>query len=149
MEQRKGALFQQLDLSGLEGWSGKDKVATHALLVEYHYIFSLQPGELGCTDLAKHEIKFANNEPFKERFRRIPPPMVGEVHVHMEEMLKVGTIHPSQNPWCNAIMLVCKKDVGLHITLTSTNTQSHQEFSRCRTFLLLGFEGWFLIDSTE
>ena len=68
VEQRKEALFQQLDLSGLEGWSGKDQVAAHALLAEYHYIFSLEPGELGCTDIAKHEIKVADDEPFKERF---------------------------------------------------------------------------------
>ena len=47
VEQRKELLFQQLDLYGLKGWSGKDQVATHALLTEYHDIFSLEPGELG------------------------------------------------------------------------------------------------------
>ena len=105
VEQRKEALFQQLDLSGLEGWSGKDQVAAHALLVEYHNIFSLEPGELGCTDLAKHEIKVTDDEPFKERFQRIPPPMVDEVYAHMKEMLEVGAIHLNQSPWCNTIML--------------------------------------------
>ena len=50
-------LFQQLELSGLEGWSDKNQAATHALLAEYHDIFSLEPGELGCTDLVKHEIR--------------------------------------------------------------------------------------------
>ena len=39
--------------------------------------------------------------------------MVDEVHSHMKEMLVVGTIHSSQSPWCNAIVLVCKKDRGL------------------------------------
>ena len=32
----------------------------------------------------------------------------------MKEMLEAGTIHPSQSPWCNAVVLVCKKDRGLH-----------------------------------
>ena len=52
-------LFQQLDLSGLEGWSNKNQ-ATHALLAEYHNIFSLKPGELGCTDLVKYELLMMN-----------------------------------------------------------------------------------------
>ena len=74
VEQGKEVLFQQLYLSGLEGWPGKDEVATHALLAKYHDIFSLESGEFGCTDLAKHEIKVSDNEPFKERFQRIPHP---------------------------------------------------------------------------
>ena len=72
VEQRKEAFFQQLDLSDLEGWSPKNWAATCTLLAEYHTIFSLEPGELGCTDLAKNEIKVADNEPFEERFWRIP-----------------------------------------------------------------------------
>ena len=68
VEQRREVLFQQLDLSGLEGWSDENQAATHALLAEYHDIFSLEPGELGCTDLVKHEIRVVDEEPFKERF---------------------------------------------------------------------------------
>ena len=55
-EQRREMLFQQVELSGLEGWSDKNQAATKVLLAEYHDIFSLEPGELGCTDLAKNEI---------------------------------------------------------------------------------------------
>ena len=72
VEQRKEALFQQLELSGLEGWSIKNQAAAQALLAKYHDIFSLEPGELGCNDLAKHKIKVIDNEPFKERLQRIP-----------------------------------------------------------------------------
>ena len=43
-------------------------------------------------DLVKHEIRVVDDEPFKERFQRIPPPMVDEVHAHMKEMLEVGAI---------------------------------------------------------
>ena len=31
----------------------------------------------------------------------------------VKEMLEVGAICPSQSPWCNAVILVCKKDGGL------------------------------------
>ena len=113
VEQRKEVLFHQLDLSGLEGWFDKNQAAAHVLLATYHDIFSLEPGELGCTDLAKHEIRVIDDKPSKEMFWRIPPPMVDEVHAHLVEMLEVGATHPSQSPWCNTVVLVCKKDRGL------------------------------------
>ena len=99
------------------GWSRANSKSTHALLHEYHDIFSLEPGELGCTSLAKHEIRVADDEPFKERFWRIPTPMVEEVRIHVKEMLETGAICPSQNPWCNSVMLVRKKDRGLHFCI--------------------------------
>ena len=98
VEWRGEVLFQKLDLSGVEGWSDNNQVATHALLAEYHDIFSLEPGEMGCTDLAKHEIRVVDNEPFKERLWRIPSSMVKKTWSHVKEMLEAGTIHPSQSP---------------------------------------------------
>ena len=39
--------------------------------------------------------------------------MVEEVRNHLKEMLVSGAIRPSQSAWCNAVMLVRKKDGGL------------------------------------
>ena len=39
--------------------------------------------------------------------------MVDEVWAHVKDMLEAGAICPSQSPWCNTVMLVCKKDGGL------------------------------------
>ena len=81
-------LLKQLDLSGLERWSGANHTSACALLTEYHDIFLLEPGELGCTSLVKHDIKIVDDEPFKERFQKIPPPMVEEVRAHVKECWK-------------------------------------------------------------
>ena len=66
--ERREVVLQQLDLSGLEGWSKANQAVAHTLVAEYHDIFSLQAGELGCTDLAKHEIRVVDDKPFKELF---------------------------------------------------------------------------------
>ena len=39
--------------------------------------------------------------------------MVEEVRNHLREMLESGTIRPSQSAWCNAVVLVRKKDGSL------------------------------------
>ena len=40
-----------------------------------------------------------------------------EVWAHVKDMLEAGAIQPRQNPWCNAVILVCKKDKGLHFCM--------------------------------
>ena len=113
VRQRCGKLFDELDLSGLNSWAPKLADAAHQLLAEYHDVFSLDPAELGCTHSTKHTIKVKDDTPFKELFRWIPLPMVEEVRNHLKEMLESGAIRPSQSAWCNAMVLVRKKDSGL------------------------------------
>ena len=69
---------------------------------------------MGCTSAIEHEICIENDEPFKEWFWRIPPPLLEEVHASLQDMLEAGAIRPSQSPWCNAVILVQKKDGTLH-----------------------------------
>ena len=80
--------------------------------MEFHHIFSLERNEIGCTDATEHIIELLpeQDEPFKERFRRIAPHKVEEVRQHIQEMLDGGAIQPSQSPWCTAVVLVQKKD---------------------------------------
>ena len=84
-----------------------------ALLLEFHHVFSLEPNEIRYTDATEHVIELMKDEPFKERFRCIAPPLVDEVHQHIQEMLDGSAIRPSQLPWCNAVVLARKKDESL------------------------------------
>ena len=70
---------------------------------------------MGHTKAAKHKIvlKDPNSSPFKERFCQIPPPQLDEVCVHLKMMLDAGVIQPSKSPWCNAVVLLRKKDGSL------------------------------------
>ena len=117
VRQRHGKLFDELDLSGLYLWTPDLADTTHQLLAKYHDVFLLDPAELGCTHSTEHIINVTDDTPFKERFRQIPPPMVEEVRNHLKEMVESGAIRPSQSAWCNAMVLVQKKDGGLHFCI--------------------------------
>ena len=113
VRQRHGKLFLELDLSGMDSWTQELADAAHQFLAEYHNVFSLDPAELDCTHSTEHIIKVTDDTPFKEWFRQISPPLVEEVRNHLKEMLESGAIRPSQSAWCNAVVLVQKKDSGL------------------------------------
>ena len=125
IRQRHGKLFDELDLSGLDSWAPKMADKACQLLAKYHDIFSLDQAELGCTHSTEHAIKVTDDTPFKEHFRRIPPPMVEEVRNHLREMLESGAIRPSQSVWCNTIMLVRKKDGGLQFCIDFRHLNAH------------------------
>ena len=119
--ERQDLLLEKLDLSGLEAWPEKQAEQAHSLLKEYHDIFSLEKCNMGHTNATKHKIvlKDPDTLPFKERFRRIPPPQLDEVREHLKLMLDAGVIWPSNSPWCNAVVLVRKKDCRSTSVLTS------------------------------
>ena len=127
IRQRQGRLFNELDLSSLDSWDAVLADKACQLLAEYHDVFSLDLVELGCTHSIEHTIKVTDDTPFKERFRQIPPPMVEEVRNHLREMLESGTIRPSQSTWCNAIILVRKKDGGLHFCIDFRCLNAHMK----------------------
>ena len=127
VRQRHGKLFDKLDLSGLDSWIPELAEAAHWLLAKYHDVFSLDPAELGCTHSTKHIIKVTDNTPFKERFRQILPPLVEDVRNHLKEMLESGTIRPSQSAWCNAVVLVRKKDGSLHFCIDFYHLNTHMK----------------------
>ena len=112
-------MLQKLDLSGLDYWEPELATRAHNLLQEYHDLFSLEKNEIGHTKMVEHSIVFKDPEtpPFKERFRRILPPQVDKVQEHLKMMLDAGAIRPSNSPWCNAVVLVRKKDGSLRFCI--------------------------------
>ena len=101
-------LLDKLDLSGLEAWPTGQAEKARGLLWEYHDIFSIEKHDMGHTKATKHKIvlKDPDTPPFKEWFRRIPPPQVNEVREHLKLMLDAGVVRPSNSPWCNVVVLV-------------------------------------------
>ena len=140
-EERQQMFFEKLDLSGLESWSEKAAKQAMSLLAEYHDLFSLEKNEIGHIKAAKHIIELKDQDAtlFKERFRRILPPQVDEVREHLKLMLDAGGICPSNSPWCNAVVLVRKKDGSLRFCIdfrklnSLTKKDSHPLPQICET----------------
>ena len=112
IEERQKLLMELLRKDGgleqLSEWPPELALKFERMLMEHHHIFSLDKNKIGCTDSAEHIIELMDDEPFKERFRRIAPPLLEEVRENLQDMLDGGAIRPSKSPWCNAIVLVGK-----------------------------------------
>ena len=130
-EQCQELLMKVLEENGslgkLKVWKEDTALKAKWLLIEFHHIFCLEKNEMGCTDATEHVIELLNeqDEPFKERFRRIAPHEVEEMCQHIQEMLDGGAIWPSQLPWCNAIVLVQKKDGTLRFCIDFRCLNAH------------------------
>ena len=155
MRQWHGKLFDEMDLSSLDSWTPELVDADHWLLAKYHNIFSLDPTGLGCTHSMEHIIKVTDDTSSEEWFRQIPPPLVEEVRNHLKEMLESGAIRPSQSAWCNVVVLVQKKDSGLHFCIdfccmkegflpSAQDTRGVRELSGSWPLFLLGSQIWIL-----
>ena len=98
-QQRQDLLLATLQKDGgldcLKEWPPELAKKVVALLLEFHHVFSLELNEIGCTDATEHIIELMKDEPFNERFCRIAPPLVDEVHQHIQEMLDDSAIRPS------------------------------------------------------
>ena len=86
-------------------------------MVDSADVFSQSDLDLGKCNIIKHAIKTTDPQPFKERYRRIPPHLYEEVKNHLQEMVEVGAIRRSISPCASAVVLVRKKDGGLRFCI--------------------------------
>ena len=118
MEEDYGSwILKLIDLSGLEGWPEHLQIEAKEMLKRNAKTFPKTDLDMSRTNLVKHHIKLTDPIPFKEAYRRIPPQMYEEVKAHIQEMLDLGAIRPSNSPWASAIVLVRKKDGRLRFCI--------------------------------
>ena len=110
-------ILDLIDLSGIKDWPEQLQHDTREMLKRNAKVFSKDDMDIGRTNLVKHHIKLTDPAPFKEAYRRIPPQMYDEVKTHIQEMLDLGAIRPSNSPWASSIVLVRKKDGRLRFCI--------------------------------
>ena len=105
-------LFKKFELSGVKSWTEENQERALNLMAEYHEIFAVEDGEMGCTEAAEQKIEVTDPKPFKERPRNIPSGLCEEVKDHLDHMLDVGAIKPSKSAWSNVVVLSLEKRMG-------------------------------------
>ena len=109
--------IRSIKFGGLETWTGEQQQSARDLLVDSADVFSHSDLDLCKCNIIKHAIKITDPQPFKERYRRIPPHLYEEVKKHLQEIVEVGAIRRSFSPWASAVVLVRKKDGGLRFCI--------------------------------
>ena len=79
-------LWQKGGLDQLNWWPPELAWKFQWLMMDYHDIFSLDKNEIRCMDAAEHVIELIDEEPFKEWFWQIAPPLLDKVWEHLQEM---------------------------------------------------------------
>ena len=113
--ERQDKLETDLVLDGIP--EDRKKKLLH-VLKQNHKAFAIEKLEMGCVNIVKHKIQLLEGSlPHKERYRNIPTHMLDEVRKHLDELIVNKTIQPSKSPWCNAVVLVRKKDGELRFCI--------------------------------
>ena len=110
-------ILDLIDLSGLENWPEQLQIEAKQMLKRNAKVFTKTDMDMGRTNLVKHHVKLTDPVPFKEAYRGIPPQMYDDVKAHIQEMLDLRAIRPSNNPWASAIVLVRKKYGRLRVCI--------------------------------
>ena len=93
----------------------KQKDELKDLLRKHQNIFSTGETDIGQCNLVKHRVDLEQDISFKQKHRRIPPPMIEEVRQHIEQLLAGGIIRPSKSPWTSNVVSVRKKNGKLRL----------------------------------
>ena len=80
------------------------------MLHKWNNVFSHSDTDIGFTDAVYHKIELLDDQPFKQRYWRIPPALINEVWEHLQQLYDAGIIQPSCSPYASNLVLVRKKD---------------------------------------
>ena len=88
-----------------------------SVLLSYADIFAADSDDVGRTHCTQHRVDTGMAVPIRQHPRRIPAARREQTSQLLKDMLKKGTIRPSQSPWASPIVLVAKKDGSLRFCI--------------------------------
>ena len=83
------------------------------------HLFATSKGDLGRTDIVKHQINTGDQPAIKQRVRRYPAAHREEERRLVEDMLAIGIIQESSSAWSSPTVLV-KRRTGRHGSASTT-----------------------------
>ena len=88
-------------------------------LILRHYDEFAWEGELGSTDLLRHDIKLSEETPIRLRARPLNPALTRNLQEQVDKWLRAGVIEPSASPFNFQLVPVLKKNGKRDGVLTS------------------------------
>ena len=126
---QKTASVGKVDAEKEEGWNEtlenlnlddlnvEQKKSVLDLLQEEGEAFSKAKNDIGFAPDFKLDLKLTDEEPFGERYRKIPGPLYQEVRNHINDLLANGWIKHSYSPYSSPMVCVRKKCGGLRLCI--------------------------------
>lgn len=102
--------LQQLYTDSVKQLNTRQQRQVGNLLNEFSDIFATDKNDIGRTHLTKHVIDTGDEQPVKQRPRRIPRAHTGELQNQVKQLADTGVIRPSNSSWASNVLLVRKKD---------------------------------------
>uniref|UniRef100_A0A3B3QDK9 Gypsy retrotransposon integrase-like protein 1 n=1 Tax=Paramormyrops kingsleyae TaxID=1676925 RepID=A0A3B3QDK9_9TELE len=84
-------------------------------MMERKEVFSCGELDVGCAKSTEHSIRVTNDQPFRERSRRIAAGDVEDVRRHLKDLLEAGIISESRSPYASPIVVVRKKNGNIRM----------------------------------
>ena len=111
-------VLEKVDMPGCTEWDPEDWQEVQNILRECTDVFARNDLDLGQTSIIKYKITLEEGaRSIKECYRRVPLGLYDEVWKHLQEMINVRGIWPSNSPWASVVVLVRKKNSKLHFCI--------------------------------
>ena len=104
------------DLSNTD-LTARQKTLVHEFLNRNSSVIGTSDVDLGLTGTIKHHIEIENSGPIKQRYRRFPEPLKGEIQSEVDKLLARGIVEPSESSWASPLVPVRKKNGKLRLCI--------------------------------
>ena len=105
---------ETFDLSQFSG-TEEERQAVHSLFAKHRDVFAKSEDDLGCTHALQHRIRTTDDTPVTMPYRCIPPTQMEEVKAHLQKLVRLGAIVPSNSAYASAVVLVRKRTGALRM----------------------------------
>ena len=108
LEVKERMKYSDLNMGG--DLTDKQREQILCLANRFRNCFALNEGELGKTNILKHEIKTGDHPPIKQHPNRTSFSQRLEINTQVKQMERNGIIRKSCSPWSSPVVLSRKKD---------------------------------------